>query len=524
MNDPDAIWKPGYDGPPPIVPAPFGGPAPDADLERHRDHPRARQELPHGDRPQRHRVRLALGIGTPVVLALAAALVVIDRRGTGDDPTPDAGQSTTADGATDTAGVVTEPSATVVAHPNRSVFGGPDARRLPARATLLWTVDVPSDHEHWIEVVGREIVVAAVAGPPGASLPAGLPGSPGGSATSIVALEASDGAPRWTLTVAADVGDVSVVGSVDDVLVLEHPAAGGRTVTGVDIGTGEQLWTVAAAPNDGHVGLIGTRFVARLPSSPARLVLLVDATSGSVVGSIASDPDATGRPGGWSTDGKGAWYVAAEGQLLRYELSTGVGPSRVEGKVNDPSWPRMVVGDRIGGAGAGDLVGEDGGSGESTADDRRSAVQFLMRQSGQNLVVTAPRTVPGTALPPDALTVRWLHAKGLVVGVHPVHDGALLEVAPQSGGRRTLVDDGTGDTVIRLATTTEVLRSLVVTGNGIAMPRTTEDRTEIAGLDLDGRERWTIEGPAPVVVGDGVVVRATPTPSHLRLTAFGDVD
>ena len=89
---------------------------------------------------------------------------------------------------------------------------------------------------------------------------------------------------------------MTIVGAVDDLLVVETPGEPGPIVIGIDMAAGEVRWFTDAQPNAGHVGLVGTRFVARLPIAPDRSVALIDASSGREVATLASDPAADGRP------------------------------------------------------------------------------------------------------------------------------------------------------------------------------------------------------------------------------------
>ena len=45
------------------------------------------------------------------------------------------------------------------------MFGGPEDRRLPRTATELWTVDLDDVGEHWVEVIGRQLVLVAAERP-----------------------------------------------------------------------------------------------------------------------------------------------------------------------------------------------------------------------------------------------------------------------------------------------------------------------------------------------------------------------
>ncbi|HSP30126.1 MAG TPA: PQQ-binding-like beta-propeller repeat protein, partial [Ilumatobacteraceae bacterium] len=468
MNDPDAMWKPGYDGPPPIVRA-----------SREQSSEQSPDETDR-DEPADHRARSWwIGVGVILGLLAIAAVVVVDPLDSGP----------------------------VIARPDPSVFGGPADRRLPGGAAPLWSVDLQSNGEHWVDVIGRELVLAAVAEPIATPLDADGPSTP---VTTIVALDAPTGEQRWTLRLPARPSEVAVIGAVEDVLVLEQPGVDGPTVTGVDVETGETRWSAEAALNDGHVGLIGTPFIARLPVSPDRLVSLVDAVSGRVVGTIVSESTATGRPAGWSTDRRGRWYVIDGDEVVEYDLKAELGEAMVIGRLDDVSTPRIVVDSRLA------VVDESGAitiqavgarSPLTVSADVPEPVRSMTPVSGSNFVVTTPGSIAGVSVEGDTADVTWSRTEGAVVADHPVEGGTLLQVATRGGAATQLVDGLTGETVEHLTMVPGALQELVVAGDGIVALRTSELGAELAGIDLDGTERWLIPGSMPVVVGDRIVVR-----------------
>ena len=251
VDDPDAIWRPGYDGPSPTVES-------DTDAV---DDP-SPELLPEPESPARPaRSRWWLGVGVIIVgaLALGVAVVVLDPIGAGGEPE----QDDTADG---------------------SVFGAPDDRRLPQSATELWSVDIELTDDdidddiddvgdHWIEVIRRDLVVAAV------------PSTVAPPATTLVAFDALTGERRWMFPLDARPNDVAVVGAVGDVLVVEQPGEPSPTVTWIDMATGETRSPGDAAPNGGQVGVIdalsadslipvdGSNFVMTAPGSISGVVV-----------------------------------------------------------------------------------------------------------------------------------------------------------------------------------------------------------------------------------------------------------
>jgi len=162
------------------------------------------------------------------------------------------------------------------------------ARRLPQSATELWSVDIEFTDDdidddidevgdHWIEVIRRDLVVAAVAGTASSTV-----ASP---ATTLVAFDALTGERRWTFPLDARPNDVAVVGAVGDVLVVEQPGEPSPTVTWIDMATGETRSPGDAAPNADQVGVIdalsadslipvdGSNFVMTAPGSISGVVV-----------------------------------------------------------------------------------------------------------------------------------------------------------------------------------------------------------------------------------------------------------
>ena len=251
VDDPDAIWKPGYDGPTPMVESdPDGLDDPSPELLSEPESP---------TRPARSRWWLGIGAIIVGALALGVAVVALDPIGAGGE----SDQDDTADG---------------------SVFGAPDDRRLPQSATELWSVDIQLTDDdiddvgdHWIEVIRRDLVVAAVPGTVASTVAS--------NATTLVAFDALTGQRRWTFPLDARPNDVAVVGAVGDVLVVEQPGESSPTVTWIDMATGETRSPGDAAPNGGQVGVIdalsadslipvaGSNFVMTAPGSISGVVV-----------------------------------------------------------------------------------------------------------------------------------------------------------------------------------------------------------------------------------------------------------
>lgn len=238
VDDPDAIWKPGYEGPAPTL---------ESDTEP-ADEPSL--EFPPA-RPARSRRWFGGVVVLVVVLVVAViaviAVVVLDPLGADGEP----GEEVVSDGA---------------------VVGGPVDRRLPQRATELWSVDLADGADHRLEVIGRELVVALIE-------------TGSASSATLVAFDALTGEQRWTFPIDARPDDVAVVGAVGDALVVEQAGEPSPTVTWIDMATGETRSPGDTAPTAGQVGVTdalsadslipvsGSNFVMTAPGSISGVVV-----------------------------------------------------------------------------------------------------------------------------------------------------------------------------------------------------------------------------------------------------------
>jgi hypothetical protein len=240
VDDPDAIWKPGYEGPTPTF---------ESDTEPVDESPPEPPPNPPG------RSRWWFGVGVVLLVALVVAVVVaLDPLGVGGEPD----EEVSSEGP---------------------VVGVPGDRRLPQSATELWSVDIADIADivdHRVEVIGRELVVAVIETGPG-------------SDTTLVAFDALTGERRWTLPVAGRPDDVAVVGAVGDVLVVEQPGEAPPTVIAIDLATGETRPPPDSVSNSGQVGALdtlstdslipvsGSNFVRTSPGSISGVVVDGDA-------------------------------------------------------------------------------------------------------------------------------------------------------------------------------------------------------------------------------------------------------
>lgn len=235
VDDPDAIWKPGYEGPVSTV---------EFDTDDLHDPSLEPPPAP----PARSRWWFA--VGGVLLVALVGVVVALDPLGVGGDPDQDVASDGT-------------------------VVGGPDDRRLPQTVAELWSadIDVGDDvSDHWVEVIRRDLVVAAV-------------GDRSGTGAALVAFDALTGEQRWTFPFDARPSDVVVVGAAGDVLVIEQAGAPSATVISIDMATGERRPAEDGSPNaddggafdalsvDSRMPVTGSSFVTTAPGSIAGVVV-----------------------------------------------------------------------------------------------------------------------------------------------------------------------------------------------------------------------------------------------------------
>jgi hypothetical protein len=245
VDDPDAIWKPGYEGPVPIV-----GSVADVVEE-------SSPQPPDRESPaRRSRRRRWWWFGAVVVVVtLVAVVVAVDPLGTGDVPASE----------------------------------GPGDRRLPQSVTELWSVDIGDIGDHWVEVIGRDLVIAAVATIP--------PVATTSSVTTLLAFDALTGEQRWAFPIDARPDEVAVAGAVGDVLLVEQPVEQ-PTVIGIDMATGETLppaeLTADIAISEStdepvsvgsRIAVSGSNFVITAPGSISGVVVEGDTERWSILGS-----------------------------------------------------------------------------------------------------------------------------------------------------------------------------------------------------------------------------------------------
>lgn len=578
VTDPDAMWRPGYEGPPPQRTEPasfetsrerFGSVALDDRPHPARDGARAtsppRPVQPRGtvipvrfDEPAEEseaseaaelrpagpgRRRLATLIAVTAVAALVVAGVVVlgaddaveapgvaavVRRvapGSGDPAADDDGGPAGGPAEPGAAGRVALPVADA-----ETLAARADPRRLPDTATPLWSVELSSggsspnntpialtarDH---VEVVDSRFV--AVIHGPGVL-----------ERASLELFDAADGALLWSRDLPAFPDTFAMMGVVDDVLLVQSSLADVR-VRAYDLADGSERWTRAEGVGRfdvlGEAGtfeiLTGTPLIARRPVVDDKPTLLLDAATGDEVGRLDGTVVGTDRLGGW--------HVDQGRRMVEYPLDDGFRAARV---VDDtPSWPteRGAVVD-------GRLVQPDGGEivvsrqevvgitlavvdSDTHGVGAPDVVSAVTAMSGPTMLLTGAGDTIGAELIGNVVRPYW-RRPGAVQSTHPTLRGDLVLLATRGGAQQELLDGRTGSVVFALSITPGAFDALEVVGNGIVARRASPIGERIAALDLDGDERWSLLGGEPLAVGDGLVARVTDRDDGRRLTLYGDV-
>jgi len=485
----DEIWRPGYDGPPPVsMPirlAPSSGSERVPVHEHHSPEPTRRFRTPSP--------RTVVGILAVVATSSAAALITI---GSGDSPADSAAVPPVS--VDETVAAVGEQRAARDELPDVAAisgvpFAGADPKRLPGVLDQIWSasVDASEGDDVWVEVVDRRQALVAI-GSGGAS--------PTGS-TRLEALDAESGVTEWSSNFEVPLRSVTFVAANSDSIALIV----GGTLTGVHSATGEAVWEVerdqALVERDVE-HLVGTDLLA-VDSSDGTSTL-IDMTTGETVGRLGGQRIATDYVGGW--------YVRQGTDIVRYELGDGFQePSRVVPGIDDPV-AVMIGRDVL-------TSGPDGWKAAFASDgwarpealanpDDVPTATAIVPMLGNTFVVAGTGSIVGAELDGRAMRSAWTR-DGAVTATYTTERGFLIHAATEGGAVQTIYDGRTGDVVATLTMTSGVFDRLVVAGNGILTKKVAPDGTRLAGLDLDGREMWSIRDVASASVGDRLIVTTT---------------
>lgn|GEM_PF-4602410 len=550
----DDIWRPDYDGPPPVsgsvafaprvVEETAGstgrdavhlateaggtvGPVGGADAERRFDreaNPPAGATFDgrpdgHSDHAmvgssRRWSVEQVVAIVAVLAMSIAAVAVVLGDSGLASRAASDAG---------DVGEITSRTSLSGFATP----FDGADFRSLPTAVEPLWrtqfpplSVDGGQNGITWIEAVDSDHVVI------------GMGDSRSESSSVVRVVDARTGELLWTQQFESRIDWVDVVAAIDDVLVLSAEGS----VSAYALADGSLRWGYALLEFDGVPATIerlaGTDYLLLTGAGPSRSLGVVDPRDGRSVSSFEGEL--------LGSDGTGRWYVRRGDKIKFLDFNDPIGgiadfglAATVDGDRTDFAAivdRRLVVGldDELAHGPLTDSRGRLAQSGGFTpllsqgdAPAGVPIVQTVFPLGGPTFAAAGGGVVTGAEFVGDDVEFGWSR-DGVVASSYPTRRGNMLLLSTNGGAGQTLVDGRTGDTITTITMTTGALDVFDVVGDGVVVRRPTRDGTSIVGLDLDGEVVWSLDGAGPVSVGDGIVLRPEVLPNgSFTVTAFG---
>ncbi len=542
VEDPDAMWKPGYTAP--AADHHGGGPA---DGE-----PAPRRGLPDRFRPAAtpRRARRADSLSTVRTARTSRPIPIAGSegsggRGVGGRPVADAPRGDSAAWLVEHA---PEPSsasgrrrprvasrvasalaviaalavAAVVATsllgddsapPRRPAPGevaGADERRLPTEVDRLWSTVLPGTGNALSSTVfvdGRDLVVAVV--------------DDGSRNRSMIAgIDATSGAPRWRRSFSFAPPEVSLLGVIDGVVLVEQRDLAGPRLIGLASVDGATLWERETPGGSVNTVLLGTDVVSNLSATVNGLITFVDPRTGQPVGDVVGES--------LSTDLAGTWYFAWGSSIVSIDLANGWSEPVVVVGDRSASDELVVIDGRLLAAGAdgrvSELTGASTGRAVAGADDLPS-VDSMFPAGGSSFVGLGGGQVFGAELVDDRVRTTWTRAAALR-GFALTERGLVLSLSDATAGFAdgvdlVVVDGVTGDRLGGAGAGGEPAELPLIVGDGFVTVTEGVDGVARLGHDLDGAEMWRLPVAGKLRVGDGLIVVMDNTPSGFRLTAYG---
>ena len=400
------------------------------------------------------------------------------------------------------------------------------AQRLPAVADPLWQIELPDalgiitpltvSEESVVAVVGFEEVPSN-----------GLP------AVSVVVLNTDDGQERWRAELQPATGRHEIIAVADGTVIVRSasgPDMAYRRLFAFDEDSGAVLWERGfrgdwSATADSSAGLVYVR--VRRPAVSA-----ADESEVEVLDPRTGDRlhIAAGAYVGIDPDGR---LVTRVGDKV---LATSVEDRDLLGVVVPSDSPFALVGAEVVVAeGAAQELSVFSGDGEprrfplagSTGIDDSGAVAYLESLGESALLVSGGGAIHGAKVGDGTVEMRW-RVLGALLESAATDRGRSLVIGTEGGARQRVVDSSTGRTIVDLELRPGALTTLGLVANGVVTLGVVDGTSVRAGLDLDGRELWTLPGTGPLAVGRGVVVDVAPSPapdgdgSGFRLAGYGD--
>jgi hypothetical protein len=487
--DGDEIWKPGYDGPPPIVP----GSEPAAESGRVTAPKRRRRRGPV----------LLCGVCSVVVAVAYVANRLSSEPDVAAPPAPFDNGLTLDDAAAPGAAL------TDVVAASGQAFAGADERRIPGAVDPLWRRPMDAADDIWVEAVGRQYVVVARG--------SDASGTDVGQST-IDVLDGGSGMTRWSLDVDVPLRSVEFLGSFDDVLVFHI----GGALRAVDAATGVDRWlrTVGREPSAFDIErLEGTGLLVMAVG--AEYATLLDGRSGDEVGDLAGPTIAT--------DYVGTWFVERGDDIVKYDLRNGFTAPTIVASGVGADVVSVVDGQPV-------ASGEVGWRTARTGEDWIPVIRRVADESGELpnpavsiVAMTGPTFMTsgsgeifGAELEESTLRAGWRRS-GIITSTHPTERGIVAVIANQGGAEQTIIDGRSGATITELTMSPGAFDALEIAGNGIVAERASSDGPRLAGLDLEGDELWSLPEVSQAAVGDRIVVYSERVGDTFVIVAVGEV-
>jgi len=396
-----------------------------------------------------------------------------------------------------------------------SPFG--NTKRLPDSVDTRWATaidGVVATADSSVFVERRELVVAVFDGSD--------PLTDSASAV-VVGIAGSTGDERWRTLLGSGARDLSVVGVTNEVVVVERRVNSDLAVLGIDTAGGRVLWERQPSRLDEHVLLPGVGLVVAVASSPDDELVFIDAITGEAVGAVSGAL--------LSSDGSGRWYVRESNRVAELDLRTGWSPPTAVGQVDVPDTvPVAVIDRRLVTPGRSGLVEVERSDSPGARlpfvpdVDELQAPSALIQFNpiaGTSFILTGGGSVFGATLGSGDVDITW-RVFGAVINSSPSDRGLLLNVASDSGGVQRVVDGSSGEVVASVGMVPGARDGLEMVANGVLLKRASGSGFERVGIDLDGDERWALEGDSPIAIGDRLLVTYRPGIDGAVLIASGD--
>ncbi len=394
--------------------------------------------------------------------------------------------------------------------PDPEEISGADDRSLPASVDELWSTRLPGSGRALstsLAIDGRELIVAVVDD-----------GSQNRSR--VIGIDATTGEPEWGRSFAFAPPEARLLDVIDGVVVIEQADPISRRMFGLSAADGSTVWERRDPGRAFDTVLLGTELVASITSDGVSLTTFIDPATGEDVGQVVGDV--------WSTDLDGTWYLNAGDEIVALDLADGWSdPVTV---VDDaPIGDLAVVDGRI------LVVDALGRISEVEGDEVRSIsvadgvdlprARSMSPVGGSSFVVVGDGRIVGLELVGDTVRQTWSRQASL--RSFAVTDRGIVMAIGDAGvgfadGVDLLVVDAiTGERISGAAAVFDEEDLPLLVGDGFVTTVDTDDGAERTGFDLEGNELWTLETSGKFRVGDELVAVMTNTPTGFVITAYG---